>query len=268
MSLESSFKELVDVMAKLRAPGGCPWDREQTHESIISYLIEEAYETQEALAVKDWREFKEELGDVLCQVIFHALIATEADRFTLEDVCNVLREKLVRRHPHVFADVTVEDADEVLNNWEKIKQKEKADKAKGTEKVQSLLAGVPTSLPALMRAYRLGQKTARVGFEFPTLQEAFKKVGEELAEFKEHLPPTAGEPENKEALSQELGDLFFSLVNVARQLKINPENALLNTARKFQERFAFIEEELGKEKKSFEEVTLEEMDALWEKAKR
>lgn len=266
MSLEKTFLELLAVMQRLRAPDGCPWDREQTHESIISYLIEEAYEAQEALASQDWKEFKEELGDILCQVIFHALIASEAGRFTLDDVCNTLREKLIRRHPHVFEDVVVSDSDEVLSNWEKIKKKEKAKK--DTAAGKSLLSGVPPSLPALLRSYRLGQKTARVGFDFPTLREAFEKVCEEVEELKEHLPEQAGEPDNKEALSEEVGDLLFSLVNVARQLKINPENALLSTARKFQKRFTYIEEKLQKRGKSLEDVSLEEMDALWDEAKK
>lgn len=264
MNKSNAFDELVAVMARLRAPGGCPWDREQTHESIISYLIEEAHETQEALADQDYAEFKEELGDVLCQVIFHSLIASEVDRFNLDDVCNTLREKLVRRHPHVFEDVQVKDSDEVLNNWEQIKLKEKADKA---DDKKSLLSGVPASLPALMRSYRLGQKAGRVGFEFPDLNTAFGKVQEELAEFKEQLPQKAGEPDNKEALSEELGDLLFSLVNVARLLKINPENALLNTARKFQQRFEFIEDNLREQGKDLANASLEEMDTLWDQAK-
>ncbi len=265
MNKPNAFDELVAVMARLRAPGGCPWDREQTHESIISYLIEESHEAQEALAAQDYAEFKEELGDVLCQVIFHSLIASEVDRFTLDDVCNTLREKLVRRHPHVFEDVQVEDADEVISNWEKIKLKEKA--AKSDEK-KSLLSGVPASLPALMRSYRLGQKAGRVGFEFPQLSDAFNKVKEELAELNEHLPDQAGAPKNKEELSEELGDLLFSIVNVARLLKINPENALLNTARKFQQRFAFIEGRLREQGKDLANASLAEMDALWEQAKK
>jgi len=260
-------------MARLRAPGGCPWDAEQTHESIISYLIEESYETQEALAAQDWEEFKGELGDVLCQVIFHSQIASESGRFTLEDVCNHLREKLIRRHPHVFAEVQVANSDEVLNNWEKIKLKEKADKAKavGAHGRAPLLSGVPVSLPALMRSYRLGQKASRVGFEFPSTEDCLNKIDEELSELKSEILKLKGDnlPESKnEALAAELGDLLFSIVNVARRLKVNPENALLTTARKFQDRFTFIETELAKQGKNVENASLKEMDILWEQAKR
>jgi len=257
-------------MARLRAPAGCPWDAEQTHESIISYLIEESYETQEALAAQDWEEFKGELGDVLCQVIFHSQIASESGRFTLEDVCNHLREKLIRRHPHVFAEVQVADSDEVLNNWEKIKLKEKADKAKNGAKAETTLSGVPVSLPALMRSYRLGQKASRVGFEFPSAEDCLNKIDEELSELKSEILKLKGDnlPESKnEALAAELGDLLFSIVNVARRLKVNPENALLTTARKFQDRFTYIETELAKQGKTVEEASLEEMDTLWEQAK-
>jgi MazG family protein len=267
MNIEKAFLELFEVMSRLRAPGGCPWDREQTHESIISYLIEEAHETQEALASQDWEEFKSELGDILCQVIFHSLIAQEAERFDLEDVCNILKEKLIRRHPHVFGETEVAGSDEVLKNWERIKLKEKKDKAR-TERAASVLSGIPSALPALMRSYRLGQKASRVGFEFPSLDDAFDKVSEELAELGEELKQNHSLGDNKEELTQEFGDLLFSLVNVARHLKINPENALLTTTRKFQKRFEFIEEELHKQGKSFDEVSLEEMDALWEKAKK
>lgn len=265
-----AFKELVAVMKRLRAPGGCPWDAEQTHESIISYLIEEAYETQEALASRDWHEFKEELGDILCQVLFHANIAEETGRFTLEEICKTLEEKLVRRHPHVFADTKVSGSDEVLNNWEKIKIKEKAEKEKRSKKKETILSGVPSTLPALMRSYRLGQKAARVGFEFPSTEECFAKVEEEVGELKTEIGKLKGDKvpeERQEGLAGELGDLLFSIVNLSRRLKLNPENALLTTARKFQERFTFIETELAKQGKSIEEASLEEMDTLWDKAK-
>ncbi len=266
-TMSESFKKLVEVMSQLRAPGGCPWDAEQTNESIIPYLIEESHEAKEALAQGDWDEFKEELGDVLCQVIFHSLIAEEAQRFNLSDVCDVLREKLVRRHPHVFAEVSVDGSDEVLNNWEKIKQQEKAEKAKKSGKHESILSGVPTSLPALLRSYRLGSKAARVGFEFPSLADAMAKVAEEFAELKEELQQ-APEKREQQRLSEEFGDLLFSLVNVARQLKVNPEEALLSTSRKFQKRFTYIEEKLSQQNKGFEESSLEEMDALWDEAKK
>lgn len=270
MTLAEAFQNLVQVMKRLRAPGGCPWDREQTHDSIISYLIEEAHETQEALASRDWNEFKEELGDILCQVIFHANIAEENARFTLEEICKTLEEKLIRRHPHVFADTEVSDSDEVLNNWEKIKIKEKAEKEKRSKKKETILSGVPNTLPALMRSYRLGQKAARVGFEFPNTEDCFAKVEEEIGELKTEIGKLKGDkvPEEKqEELAGELGDLLFSLVNLSRRLKLNPENALLTSARKFQDRFTYIETELTKQGKSIEAATLEEMDALWEEAK-
>lgn len=260
MGVEKTFKELVEVMAHLRGPEGCPWDREQTHDSVIPYLIEEACEACEALSERDWNAFKEELGDILCQVIFHAQIAEQDKRFTIEDICCSLKEKLIRRHPHVFANTQVNGADDVLKNWEKIKQTEKEEK-------KSVLSGVPRSLPALMRAYRIGQKASRVGFEFPNLKEVFRKVDEELSELKKEIPKSP-DATDEEALFHEMGDLFFSLVNVARHLKINPEMALQETTRRFQGRFEFIESELKKQGKSFEKATLEEMDALWEKAKK
>jgi tetrapyrrole methylase family protein / MazG family protein len=258
----TAIESLIKTMLTLREPGGCPWDREQTHESIISYLIEEAHETEEALADHDWNEFKEELGDVLCQIVFHSQIADEAGRFNFDDICKILEEKLVRRHPHVFADTQVSGSDEVLKNWELIKKEEKKNKSKDT----SVLSGVPKNLPALMRAYRLGQKAARVGFEFPDLEEVFEKVTEELAELKEEIFDK--KVKDPETLTGELGDLLFSLVNLARHLDIKPEEALLKTTRKFQKRFEFIEAEIAKHGKTMREAKLDEMDALWNEAKK
>ena len=241
-----AYADFVAIVRQLRRD--CPWDREQTHESVKHLLIEEAYETVSAIDEENWDELKKELGDLLLHVVFHSVIAEQDRRFTLREVIQKETEKLVRRHPHVFGDVTVGSVGEVLQNWEQIK------KAEGTKR--SALEGVPRHLPALLRAYRIQEKAAGVGFDFPDRHEAWGKVDEEIREFHELAESGSAEREN------EFGDLLFALVNYARFVGINPENALSRTNDKFARRFRFVEERVDTGS-----ATLEEMDALWDEAK-
>ncbi|MHB9030451.1 MAG: nucleoside triphosphate pyrophosphohydrolase [Candidatus Latescibacterota bacterium] len=254
-----SFNELIAIMKRLLAPGGCPWDREQTHQSLKPYLIEEAYEVIEAIDSGSDEHLKEELGDVLLQVVFHAEIAEREARFTIDDVVRGISEKLRRRHPHVFGDASVEDSAQVLRNWEEIKRKEKREKREGG----SVLDGLPRSLPALIRARRIQEKVSRVGFDWARTEEVLMKVEEELGELKE-----ASLRNDRAAIEEELGDLLFSVANLARFVSVCPEDALRKTIDKFQRRFQFIERELPKRGKKLGEASLEEMDALWEEVKK
>ena len=253
----SIFERLIKIMARLRGPSGCPWDKEQTPQSLKPYLIEEAYEVLEAIDLNDDDEIKEELGDLLLQVVFHAQIASEENRFNIDDVAEAIADKLIRRHPHVFGDRQADTPDEVIKNWEAIKAEEKP------EKRASLLDGVPINLPALLRACRLQEKAARVGFEWEHIADVAQKVQEETEELIH-----ARESGAIEKVREEFGDLLFALVNLARFLQICPEEALIQTNRKFQSRFQYIETELCKKDKTPHEATLEEMDALWEAAKK
>jgi len=247
---------LVEIMATLRGPGGCPWDREQTRESLKPFLIEEAYEVLEALDQKDRQKLQEELGDLLLQVIFHAQVASEREEFTITDVLQTVSEKLVRRHPHVFGETRAETAEAVLHTWERLKQEERG----GVQKA-SALDGVPKTLPALLRAQRLQDKAARVGFDWGETAAVIQKLEEELAELKAAMGKGA------EVMEEELGDLLFSLVNLARFLHLNAEEALRKCIEKFIHRFRYIEEVIAQRGKSLEESSLEEMDALWQEAK-
>ena len=253
----SNFDRLVDLMARLRSPSGCPWDKAQTPQSLKPYLIEEVYEVLDAIDRNDDAEIVEELGDLLLQIVFHAQIAREENRFTIDDIAAAIADKLVRRHPHVFGDAEADTPDQVLQNWEAIKAGEKSGKR------ASLLDGVPRHLPALLRAYQLQKKAARVGFEWDRIADVVQKVREEADELMR-----AREAGAEGWVREEFGDLLFALVNLARFLQICPEDALMQTNRKFQTRFRYIETELGKRGKTPEEATLEEMDALWEAAKR
>lgn len=244
---------LVSVMARLRGPDGCPWDREQTHASLRPYMLEEAYEAVEAIGSGDMAQLKDELGDVLLQVVFHAQLASERGDFRMEDVVRNLTAKLIRRHPHVFADVQVAGAADVVRNWEAIKAAEK-----GGVRPAGLLEGVGKGLPALSRAAKVQKKAAKVGFDWPDVQGALAKVAEELAEVQ------AATPENAEG---EIGDLLFAVVNVARFYGVEPEVALAGTVAKFMRRFAYMEAEARRSHRSLSEMTLEEMDRLWEEAK-
>jgi len=255
---EGLFVELVGIMARLRGEHGCPWDREQTPESLKPYLIEETYEVLEAIDDQDPATIRDELGDLLLQVVFHAQMAEEVGSFGIGDVLRAINEKLVRRHPHVFGEVKVDSAQEVLFNWEQIKQTERQK----TNSQPSLLDGVPREMPALLRARRLQEKASRVGFDWTEAQAVLRKVEEEFTELQAAME--GGAPVKIEA---ELGDLLFALVNLSRFLSVNPEEALRKTIARFIARFRYIEEELARRGRSLAKATLEEMDALWAEAK-
>ncbi|MCK4924416.1 MAG: nucleoside triphosphate pyrophosphohydrolase [Spirochaetes bacterium] len=241
-------------MARLRRKDGCPWDREQSHESLKPYIIEETYEVLDAIDRKDDDELREELGDVLLQIVFHAQIAAEQSRFTMDDVAAAIVEKLKRRHPHVFGNVEVEDSREVLRNWEEIKKEEGKD---------SVLDGVPDGLPALLKAQRVQEKVRRVGFDWESIGGTFDKVREEIGELEK-----AVKDGDQAGIEDEFGDILFSLVNVARFLDINAEESLRQTTKKFSHRFRYIENRIEeKGERPIEEYSLEELDALWNEAK-
>jgi tetrapyrrole methylase family protein / MazG family protein len=256
--LEGNFSQLVELMAQLRGPDGCPWDREQTPASLKPFLIEECYEVIEALDEGAPDKVKEELGDLLFQIIFHARIAEEQGAFTITDVINTIVEKMVRRHPHVFGEEKVSTAGEVLANWEEIKKKEKTHRER-----TSVLDGVPQGMPALLRAHGIQKRASRVGFDWNKLDEALPKLDEEIAEFKESL-----KSKDAAAIEEELGDIFFMLVNISRFLEINPEDALRKTISKFIHRFRYIEEDAAQQGRSLKEMTLDEMEKLWQEAKK
>jgi len=256
MALEEKFAKLVEIMARLRAPGGCPWDREQTHQSLKRYLIEEAYEACDAVDSGEDRLLVEELGDVLLQVVFHAQIASEEKRFTIEDVLDAINTKLVTRHPHVFDELKLDNAEQVLKHWEGFKVKEKKER-------KSILDGIPRQLPALMKAHRIQERVARVGFDWEKVEDVFKKVREELREFEE-----ACYSQDEDKIEDELGDLFFAVVNVARFLEKDPEAALERTIGKFTRRFHYIEQQVKASGRNLQEAPLEVMDRYWEDSKR
>lgn len=249
------FQRLVDIMAKLRAPGGCPWDREQTHESIKPYLIEETYELVEAIDSKDDAGIREELGDLLLQVVFHADMAKERGAFDIGDVIDAISAKMISRHPHVFAGAKFDTPEAVLQQWTDRKREEGKFR-------ESALDGVPGHLPSLLRAHRLQSRAARVGFDWKDVEDVMKKLDEELREFR-----AAMERNDKAAIEDELGDVFFSLVNVSRFLRINAEEALRKTIGKFVTRFRSIERMAAASGRQLSDMSLEEMDALWDKAK-
>jgi tetrapyrrole methylase family protein/MazG family protein len=252
-----NFVKLVDLVARLRGPEGCPWDRKQTPESLKPFLIEECYEVIDALDEGDPRKVREELGDLLFQIVFHARIAEESGQFTMRDVIDSNLEKMIRRHPHVFGDAQLSTDKEVLANWEEIKKREK-----GYEQRTSILEGVPRNLPSLLRAHSLQERAARVGFDWSRIDEALPKLDEEMAEFKESL-----QKEDAAGIEEELGDIFFMLVNISRFLGINPEDALRKTISKFIRRFRYIEENAADAGKTLSDMTLDEMEKLWQEAK-
>lgn len=253
-----TFANLVEVMSQLRGQGGCPWDREQNHQTLKKYLIEECYEVIEAIDQYDLDALCEELGDVLLQVVFHAQLEAEEGTFTIDDVIQRIVEKLIRRHPHVFGDLQVADSAEVLRNWDQIK---KAEKTNGRS--ESVLDGVPTSLPALMQAMEIGKRAMKVGFEWERLEDVLAKMEEEVRELRQAI--TDGRAEE---VFEEIGDLLFAIVNVARWQKVDPEEALRQMLRRFTRRFRYIEQRATAQGRSLPEMTLEEMDALWDEAKR
>jgi MazG family protein len=286
-------------MHRLRAPGGCPWDREQTFDSIKPFTLEESYEVLEAIDNRDWDELTGELGDLLLQVLFYAEMAKEEERFAIDDVLDRLSNKLVNRHPHVFGDVEAKTSTEVLRNWEAIKAEEKkkraastpspsgpsAKSAEGPGTQDSVLAGVSSAMPALMEAFKLSSRAAHVGFEWTRISDLFDKLEEETTELKSELaqlpdpevkPPLRGVagsgkqqiPEELRArMEDEVGDLLFVLVNVARYLSLDPESALRKTNRKFRQRFQWMEARLHEQGKKPAESSLEEMETLWQQAK-
>jgi tetrapyrrole methylase family protein/MazG family protein len=253
---KNGFARLVGIMRRLRGPGGCPWDAEQSHESLKRYLLEECYEVIEAIDKNDPEHLKEELGDLMLQPVFHAAIAEEKGEFTMDEVLQTICDKLVLRHPHVFGDQVVKTADEQVENWERIKKLEKGDERK------SALAGVPPHLPALLKAQKITEKAARVGFDWEHTDQVFAKVIEELHEFEEAM--SGGDETRMEA---ELGDLLFAVVNLGRFLSLNPEEALRKTIERFTRRFAHIEDSMLARGVQMKEATLDEMEILWEEAK-
>ncbi len=303
------FERAVQIMARLRAPGGCPWDREQTFDTIKPYTLEETYEVLEAIDNRDWPELTGELGDLLLQVLFYSQMASEAGHFSVDDVLERLSNKLVDRHPHVFGEVKADTPAEVLRNWEALKaiekEKEKKKRLAAEEKArlvgdsdtrpsghpaepESVLAGVSSKMPALMEAYKLSSRAARVGFDWPEMEGLFAKLEEETSELREELKAApmltfkdqsvgkgiAGSgkpqisPELRGRLEDEVGDLFFVLVNIARYLSLDPESALRKTNRKFKRRFQWMEERLRASGRAPQEASMDELETLWQESKQ
>ena len=251
-----SFSELLALMHRLRAPGGCPWDRQQTHESLLPYLIEETYEVVDAVHSRDDRELCEELGDILLQVVFHAELAAERGAFTIDDVITGIYDKLVERHPHVFGDVVVDGAAEVASNWMRIKQ----DKRRERDESGSVLDGVPRGMPALLRAHRLGQRAASVGFDWRSPAEVQTKINEEFDEVERATSDRRRE--------DELGDLLFAVASYVRRHGTNAEIALHRGLDRFEERFRRLERLAAEQQADLSALSLEELEALWQRSKR
>jgi tetrapyrrole methylase family protein/MazG family protein len=271
--MPKTFAELVELMDRLRSPGGCPWDREQTYATLAPMLLEEAYEAFDALEEARLGrpdDLREELGDLLFQITFFARVAKERGEFTIDDVIEQVHEKMVRRHPHVFGDVEAGDSTEVLKNWEAIKAEEKRAKAKGESQATSILDGVSTKAPALMEAHQISTKVARVGFDWKNVAEIFDKMQEELDELREAIKAHAdtNDEEDHAKVREEIGDLLFVITNIARRLNVEPEAALKLSNRKFRKRFSFIEQRLRQETRKFDDTTIEDLEALWQEAKR
>lgn len=286
------FERAVSIMARLRGPGGCPWDREQTFDSIKPYTLEETYEVLEAIDHRDWDELQGELGDLLLQVLFYSQMASEEERFSINEVLDRLSTKLVHRHPHVFGDVTAETSADVLRNWEALKAEEKrkrleegAGKATKPEKPESVLAGVSSAMPALLESHKLSSRAAHAGFDWPEVGGLFHKLEEEAEELKQELrllpsPPApggrgiagTGKPhipeELRHRIEEEVGDMFFVLVNIARYLALDSESALKKTNRKFKRRFQWMEEQLRVSGRGPKDATMDELEALWQRAKK
>jgi MazG family protein len=260
-----TLDDLMQMMARLRAPDGCPWDREQTYASLAPMLIEEAYEMIEAAEAENWDEMRDELGDVLFQLVFYGQIAAEANHFTLHDSVTRVYEKMWRRHPHVFGDEKAESTAEVLVNWEAIKAAERKAAGKDEAQKESLLDGVSKRIPALLEAHQLTTKAARVGFDWAAPADVIDKLDEELEELEDEMQ--RDEPDHA-ALTEEMGDLLFVAVNLARKLGVEPEAALKAANRKFRRRFRHIEQRLDERGKAFAASSLAEMDGFWDEAKR
>ncbi len=250
------FEELVAIMKKLRAPDGCPWDREQTHKSLIPYLLEETYEVVDSIEDSNKDKLKEELGDLLLQIVFHAQMASEKGQFNIDDVAESISKKLIKRHPHIFKKKDQISSDQVTRNWEQIKLAEKKESG------ESALSGIPRTAPALLKAFRLQQKAARFGFDWERWQDVYEKADEEMRELKEAI-----EQDSADNIEEELGDLLFAVVNLARFMKVDPESALDRMNRKFMSRFQHVEKRLAEQGKTLNDSNLEEMDSYWNEAK-
>jgi MazG family protein len=282
MSTGEKFERAVSVMARLRAPGGCPWDREQTFDSIKPYTLEETYEVFEAIENRDWRELPGELGDLLLQVLFYSEMAKEAGYFSINDVLDGLSRKLIDRHPHVFGDVKADTSSEVVRNWEALKKVE-ASKENSKESEESLLSGVSRAMPALLEATKVSRKAASVGFDWPEVSGIFEKLAEEVQELKDNIAElphpvqaaagNAGSrtrpisPQLQKQIENEVGDLFFVLVNLARFLGVDPESALRGSTSKFRRRFMNMEEQARVEGRVLSEMNIDEMEDLWQNSK-
>ena len=287
------FERAVSIMARLRGPGGCPWDREQTFDSIKPYTLEETYEVLEAIDARDWNELTGELGDLLLQVLFYAEMAEEKKRFTIDDVLDRLSNKLVDRHPHVFGDVKADTPGEVVRNWQALKAEEKkkrqgdAGEASKHGHPDSVLHGVSSAMPSLMEAYKISTRVAHVGFDWPNIEGLFDKLNEETAELRRNLeeyPEPGPQPQSAAAiasargvtvpedlrgrLEDEVGDLLFVLVNIARYLALDPESALRKTNRKFRRRFEYLEGRLREQGRKPSDASLDEMESLWQESKQ
>jgi len=255
----AEIKSLLEIMAKLRdKQSGCPWDVEQTFESIAPHTLEEAYEVVDAIERDNMDNLKEELGDLLLQVVFHSQMAKEQKLFDFNDVVGSICDKLIRRHPHVFGDADIKTAAQQTEAWDAIKEKEQQEK----NEPNSILNGIAIALPALLRAYKLQKKAAKSGFDWPSVAPVLEKLEEEIAELKMAIAA-----KDKENMEEELGDMLFVCVNIAKHLDINPEDALRYTNRKFEKRFYFIERELDRQHRDIKEASLQELDDLWDKAK-
>lgn len=256
LAIGAGFEAFQEIVAHLRAPDGCPWDREQTHASLRTHLLEESYETLGAIDSGDMDAMCEEFGDLLLQIMLNAQIANEAGNFNVNAVVKGIYDKIIRRHPHVFGEIEVNGVDGVLQNWEKLKEKERRDK----KEKKGILDGVPAALPALTQAQEYQDRAARVGFDWPEIEGVLEKIREEIREVQEATTP--------DHVAEELGDLFFALVNLARWKKVDAESALRETNLKFKARFSYIEVDAKKQERSLTDLSLDEMEALWQEAKR
>ena len=265
---DKTIDDLLAIMAQLRDPqDGCPWDREQDFDSIASYTLEEAYEVAEAIHQKDMPSLKDELGDLLFQVVFHAQMASEAGHFDFQDVVDGLCEKMTRRHPHVFGDASIEDADAQTAAWEAHKEQERREKARAAGIEPSVLDGVALSYPALLRSVKLSKRAARVGFDWPAAEPVIDKLNEEMLELAAEMVERHKGGDNQDALESELGDVLFAWTSLARFLKVDPEKALRGTNQRFEDRFRRIERALAEQGREPQDATLDELEALWQKAK-
>lgn len=270
--MPATFEDLVKLMQKLRSPDGCPWDREQNYATLAPMLLEEAYEAFEAVEEAregNPKELRDELGDLLFQIIFYAQVAKEQGDFSIDDVTEAIHSKMVRRHPHVFGNTSAEDSATVLRNWEAMKQEERRAAGK-TEREGSLLDGVSSKAPALMEAHQLSTKAARVGFDWKRVEDIFAKLEEEVGELRAaiRIHATSNSEADHALVREEIGDLLFAATNIARHLQVEPEAALKLTSRKFRRRFGYIEDKLRERGQTLDQVSLDEMEALWQEAKR